>query len=370
MSINKYFSLNVYTVRSFNASIARNNEYLFNRYMKSGLDKSQFPQKVDVLVVGAGPAGISAANRLNRGGASVLLIDARKHIGYPLRCGELTNGDIFYTMGFRQKQGWLRRKLRYESENMVVLNRPKMENDMAGILSERGVIVRESTSLINVEDYSDNGRIAVLVKEGEKQRVYARLIIASDGVSSRAARYAGIDTRLSLDQFASCIAYRMINAKIEYPFRFYYERLNEVKPYYFWVIPSGRNEANVGIGVKAIRGHAAKPILDRLIKSSGAIEDGMVKEVIIGAFPSTLPLEKPYADGLLVAGTAARLISADMGDGIEQAALSGSLAARVYLELNNGKTSQGNLSVYRHYLNSMYEDLYKSYENRNALGKN
>ena len=43
---------------------------------------------VDVLVAGAGPAGLCAALTAARAGASVLLVDPKSEIGLPVRCAE------------------------------------------------------------------------------------------------------------------------------------------------------------------------------------------------------------------------------------------------------------------------------------------
>ena len=42
----------------------------------------------DVAVVGAGPAGSTAAKSAAENGASVLLIERKVDIGVPLKCGE------------------------------------------------------------------------------------------------------------------------------------------------------------------------------------------------------------------------------------------------------------------------------------------
>ncbi|MBK5191405.1 MAG: FAD-dependent oxidoreductase, partial [Methanosarcinales archaeon] len=42
----------------------------------------------DVLVVGAGPAGSSAARAAAEAGAHTILIDKKKEIGVPVQCGE------------------------------------------------------------------------------------------------------------------------------------------------------------------------------------------------------------------------------------------------------------------------------------------
>src|SRR2546427_10098631 len=46
------------------------------------------PTRYDVIVVGAGPAGGTAARYAARRGLKVLLVDKRKEIGVPVQCGE------------------------------------------------------------------------------------------------------------------------------------------------------------------------------------------------------------------------------------------------------------------------------------------
>src|SRR2546427_662060 len=53
-----------------------------------GIGPKQMDRQVDVLVVGAGPTGSTAAKYAALGGADVLLIEKRSEIGTPVRCGE------------------------------------------------------------------------------------------------------------------------------------------------------------------------------------------------------------------------------------------------------------------------------------------
>src|SRR5438132_293983 len=50
--------------------------------------KVRMEREVDVLVIGAGPTGSTAAKYAARGGADVLLVEKRSEIGTPVRCGE------------------------------------------------------------------------------------------------------------------------------------------------------------------------------------------------------------------------------------------------------------------------------------------
>src|SRR6266567_2848786 len=51
------------------------------------------PSPYDVLVVGSGPAGGTAARYAARRGLKVLLVDKRKEIGVPVQCGEYVAQD-------------------------------------------------------------------------------------------------------------------------------------------------------------------------------------------------------------------------------------------------------------------------------------
>ncbi|MFB0544709.1 MAG: NAD(P)-binding protein, partial [Asgard group archaeon] len=47
-----------------------------------------FPNKAEIVVVGAGPAGSTTAAVAAKAGADVLIVDRKNHIGVPVQCGE------------------------------------------------------------------------------------------------------------------------------------------------------------------------------------------------------------------------------------------------------------------------------------------
>ena len=55
------------------------------------------PEKHDVIVIGAGPAGLSSALRLARQGKSVLVLEKEDHVGG--LCATLQNGDSIFDLG-------------------------------------------------------------------------------------------------------------------------------------------------------------------------------------------------------------------------------------------------------------------------------
>ncbi|HID73354.1 TPA: FAD-binding protein, partial [Candidatus Micrarchaeota archaeon] len=44
--------------------------------------------KYDMIIIGAGPAGSTMARVAAQGGMNVLVVDKRKELGIPVRCGE------------------------------------------------------------------------------------------------------------------------------------------------------------------------------------------------------------------------------------------------------------------------------------------
>ncbi len=324
------------------------------------------PESVDVLVVGAGPGGLAAALRLAREGVCVRVVDARRRIGVPLRCGELTRPGLFDVLGVEERPGWIRWRLEND-EGTFVIHRPRLERDLAAVVSSHdGAGVHEATAAVAVGPY-ERGRRRVTLRDGAGERhVSAALVIAADGVSSRVAEMAGLSTRLGLREMASCLAWRVAGARLASPRTQTFAFLRDLVPYYFWVIPSGEGEAHVGLTLPGSRGHAARPLLERAVAASRQIRGGRVVETIVGSYPSAAPLRDPVADGLLVVGAAARLVHPLMGEGIWFAARSGRLAAEAYLAAPGRSTTASSLGPFARRLSPILTELARGLEARRA----
>ena len=109
---------------------------------------------------------------------------------------------------------------------------------------------------------------------------------------------------------------------------------NEVAPEgYLWIFPKGERCANVGIGIsgkKSGEGHRAKDYLDRFVKKT--FPYGKPIEYIAGGVSVCRPLDCTVADGLIIAGDAARVVDPLTGGGIYNGMYTGRLAAEVAAE--------------------------------------
>jgi digeranylgeranylglycerophospholipid reductase len=306
-------------------------------------------QETDVLIVGAGPGGLAAALRLSGQGLSVMLVDSRRVIGSPIRCGEVTQSWIFNILQQEPRPGWVRLKLDVGGP-LIVLDRARFELELSQIASAAGVTVLPGTTLTDVSSFDGNGRRATLVRDKNLYYVDARCIIAADGVSSLTARKAGVDTRLPLSAIGSGVVYQMTGVDLEYPRRMVMEPLPPpwpAYPYYFWIIPNGPHEANVGLYVPGREGFRAQALLDDMIASRPRLAKGEKAHVVVGMIPEKRPLERPFADGLLIVGGAARFLDPNTGGGISAAVLSGRLAAEVVMEALPRPATAPTLRPYR-----------------------
>jgi len=312
------------------------------------------PDQVDAVVAGSGPAGLAATSELLSAGASVLMVDARKVIGTPIRCGELTRKKLFEVLGLEPQKGWLRWTLKRQGGALVV-DRAKLELDFSRMLSHKGAFVSDSTTVVSVGEYDGEGRRVTIDTPAGQRDVAARCVIAADGTSSRVAQMCGVDTRLPLKKMGACYAYRLADVDLEAPYTYLLRYLKNMYPFYFWIIPSGAREANVGVVLPGDQGFRARRMLDEKLRSSKKIKGGKIKQHIIGCYPVAKPMETPYADGLMITGTAARMVDPRTGEGIWQAAVSGRLAAKTLLDAKD--TTAESLALYREKLSELYENL-------------
>lgn len=323
------------------------------------------PSLVDVAIVGAGPAGLAAAERLLSEGLSLAIIDSRPRTGHPLRCGEITFASYFNEIGVEPRPSWVRWRL--DQGRMLVLNRPCMEQEWAEDLAARGVKLAAGVAVTGVSEFTEGARTLTLIDRKQQRTIRARTVIAADGVSSRVGQLAGLSTRLSMLHAAPCLAYRIVDAQVKHPDRYILQFIKHLRPLYFWVIPNGLDSANVGLSLLGHRGHAAKPILDKILANTDLINGGRVVETVVGWAPSAPPMSRPYADGILLAGTAARLIGADLLDGIFYAGQSGRLAGQAVALLQGQVASSQRLAVYEQLLVPLQQQLQVKWQRRLQL---
>jgi digeranylgeranylglycerophospholipid reductase len=303
-------------------------------------------REVDVLVVGAGPTGSTAAKYAAQGGANVLLIEKRSEIGTPVRCGEGVAKRWLEEIGLEPSPEFIchevdgARVIAPDGTTLVVdetlagnecgyvLERDLFDRRLAKDAAKAGAEIQIRTSAVAL--LHDDGMVVGARCEhmAETFDVRSKVVIGADGFESQVGRWAGLETHLRTRDIDACLQYTMVGVSGD-------PRMNDVylgscaPGGYAWVFWKGPDVANVGIGVNLSRIHEraeAKRYLDALIHRTPNLAKAEVIEEVAGAVSVSMPLEKTVAPGVLLAGDAARLIDPLTGGGILNGCLSGKLA--------------------------------------------
>lgn len=300
----------------------------------------------DVVVVGAGPAGSMAAKSAAQGGAKTILLERDPVIGTPVRCGEgisVRNVGRFVKIDPR----WIAKEVDgmimyspdgsevrvYAPDQLgVILERSLFDRHLAEMAASAGAYVQSRSDVVglSIENEFVNG--VTYTRFGKRHEIKAKVVIATDGVESRVGRWAGINTQIASSDLES--AYQFFVSGIEYEHEychFYFG--NDVAPGgYIWIFPKGERTASIGMGVEVRlcdAGAAYQKITDFIKRNFG--KASIVGEMA-GGVPVAPPLKKPYRNGIILAGDAARHCNPLTGGGIYTAMVSGYYAGQLAAE--------------------------------------
>ena len=302
----------------------------------------------DVIVVGAGPAGATAAKVLaEAGNVSCLLLDKAKFPRPKVCAGGLLFHTFFafpyvkecienYNYALTVFAPRLDASLALESPDpLLAMTRGRADFDahMVELAKGAGVDFRSEEKVLQVEVAPDH--VAVTCAGGEQ--FSCKLVIGADSVNSIVARGVGLFARKAAEDMG-------IAMEEEFPLAGHVEEFFGPErrvylclhyghlPGYGWVFPRA-DSINVGIGTSTNHGHELRAVLARLVadlKTKGILpEEVELASPKAAPLPSTLPNEAIYGNRTLLAGDAASFCSPITGEGIYYAMASGAIAGRV-----------------------------------------
>lgn len=319
-------------------------------------------ESFDVVVVGAGPAGLSAAKRLAERKINVLCIDKKQEIGCPVRCAEGLGLGWFERLGVKPDRKWIAadvygaalyspngKKLEIRSKDVAgyILDRKIFERELAREASRKGAMIRLRSDAASFA--RANGKVNIVANEFSNMVNYsADIVIAADGIESTAARKLGINTTIKLNDIDSGFQYQMANIDYAAPDLIHLYFGTKIAPRgYVWIFPKGKHEANVGIGISGTETKTAKEYLDAFVAAHKGLSQGSIIEVNAGGVPVGGFLDNMALDNLLVCGDAAHQVNPIHGGGIGIAMEAANIAADVAAEALAAKdTSAKFLSRY------------------------
>lgn len=300
----------------------------------------------DVLIVGAGPAGIAAALTAQQRGLSVCVID-KATFPRDKCCGDgLTTGALrlLQQLGLQPSTvaSWKVCRdvvLRSPSGRTVELQLPddgqfaaiasRMDLDAALVdhARQRGVLVREGVSFV---DISCDGDYRVTTSDGV---FTARVVIAADGMWSPVRKALQPNRAPYLGEWHALRQYAH-NVTGPASDRLYVWFEPDLLPGYAWSFPLADGRVNLGFGI--LRGATQKvgdmkslwasvlsrPHIREALGDAAVIDD----KVSAWPIPARVTSATLSVDNVLFVGDAASATDVLTGEGIGQAVLSGMLA--------------------------------------------
>jgi geranylgeranyl reductase family protein len=311
----------------------------------------------DLIIVGAGPAGTSAALYGNRLGLQTLLLDKSK---FPRdkTCGDALSGksvkildDLNLVEGVNKLDGSIIKRIIFanpkHSECELLLDKSLNKDHIShGYVIPRitfdNYMLEQAKKVSDVEEgffvkdllFDDKRVVGVSGKtnNGDHKEYRANIVLGADGPNSIVSKKAGL-YQMDIDHTAIGIRCYYENVKdLTDQIELHY--IEEMIPGYFWIFPAGKNRANIGVGLlKSIVKKESRKLSEIMTK---IIESDHFKD----RFSDAVPIEKPtgwnlpfgsikrenHGEGFLLLGDAAGLVDPFTGEGIGNAMESGRIA--------------------------------------------
>jgi digeranylgeranylglycerophospholipid reductase len=295
---------------------------------------------VDVIVIGAGPAGLSAARALATDGRSVLVLEEHEQVGQPVHCTGLLGLDAFRELDlpthtirtvlrsarFRGAGG---RAVAVDAQGVAaaVVDRAAFDRSLAQRAVDAGADLRCAHRVQHVDINKDRVVVSSTDASGYTNRFEGRACILACGAQYRFNRQLDLGIPRAYLQ----------TAQIEMPFApldtVEIDLDRRVAPGGFaWVVPfstDGRSAARVGLMAStnaAVRFRRYAETLSQrfhLPTPARPFDSPRLKLLPLG------PVRRSYGDRVLAVGDAAGLTKPTTGGGIYYSLLSGKIAAEV-----------------------------------------
>lgn len=316
-------------------------------------------QIFDIIIVGAGPAGSTAALYASRFGLKALLLE-KESFPRDKICGDAISGksmtilkDLNLLEEVKGLPGASIDTITFGSPDHQQVNIRLFKDKTKGLPT--GLVIRRkifdqflfSKAKMVLENIVENCTVSDLLfendsvvgliaklKGGEEKQFRGKIILGADGFRSIVARKSGLYHHdpehwiIALRQYYQNI--KDLNSQIELHY------VDEIQPGYLWIFPVEEGMANVGIGMHY------NSLKKRKVDLKNAMKKALSQPPFAERFRQAVALEEPkgwnlpvgslhrkcYGNGFMLLGDAAGLIDPFSGEGIGNAMFSARTAVK------------------------------------------
>lgn len=327
-------------------------------------------EEYDVLVVGAGPAGSSAAYSAAKNNAKVLLIDKKKVVGKPVQCAEYIPKLLLNQI--QVSDSCIAQEIK--GMKTFTINGECFITDSPGYILNREIfdkeLVKKATDagaplLLNTTFISKHNNKLLINENGKTKTVTSKIIIGADGPRSTVGNMINsVNTSfiMGVQQSVPLISAKK-HTRVYFNSKFYGG--------YAWMFPKGKT-ANVGVGIRqeTPMGNIHK-LLDestKFLEKENIVQNKPVLKtsglIPVGGFLASVK------NNILLVGDAAGQTHPITGGGIPQAVICGRIAG----EAASTAVKENNLLILNEYetqwKNIFSDELERAKKRRETLESN
>ena len=316
----------------------------------------------DVVVVGGGPAGSSAAHMAAKNGCTVALIEKEKEIAQTVRTSGVTWISDIKKFGIPEECYNPIKKFSFcspknsvkisgEIAKAAVLDVRKTYRFLANRAKTSGSELFTSTNVTEVlKDNSGKCTGVIAKSDGKQIQFNSKVVIDASGFVSVIAKELGYVTQWK--KFGAGAEFEVKTEKLEHD-NWWLMVGQEYSPAgYAWIFPTSKDTARIGVGIGKPDSDVDPTVrLNELLeKKLGPIKDlGNIEKIEFhyGLIPNDGVSRKTVYDNLILVGDSAGQANPLVLEGIRYAIRFGEVAGQVAADaIKNGDTTEMSLTPY------------------------
>jgi len=316
----------------------------------------------DVIVIGAGPAGLVCAAELEKLGENVIVIEKDKRIGEPVECAGLFNIDGLERLGIKKGPYVLNEakgarfisasgafaEIKAKESKAYVTDRGEFDRFLAKRYKGELILGEAVTAARRVKDGFE---VAT-----PRRKLEGKKVVIATGHDTTIHKFFGLEAPKRFVSTAQCEIKGVTGGK-----DFVELYVGSVAPGFFaWVIPVSDDTARVGVGVLAGNVHEHMEGFLKRLKKEGRFKE---KNKVLCKSGGLIPFYEPdltvEKNGAYLVGDAAGQVKATTGGGVMIGCLAAKALARA---IHDG-------SSYEKSIEAINKELYNHLLIRNVINK-
>jgi len=292
--------------------------------------------KTDVVVIGAGPAGLIAAREAAERGAKVTVLEEHKEIGVPCHCPGLLSIKGLKDVAIPLNADFIQNRLKgarfyspsgfsftveRKEDVACVIDRTKFDKFLAQQATRAGAEIKLQSKVQQVNRHSKGVTVT-----GPWGSISAGVVVDAEGVNSRLVKRMGL-TPLKPECLLPALQFELVDVNVDPVYAEIHVGRKVAPGFFAWVIPLNDNSARVGL---ACKGSNPREKLEIFVRRR--FDKYSHLSVSSGRIVTCGPISRTFNDNFVVVGDAAGQTKPTTGGGVILGGICASIAGSIVAE--------------------------------------